>query len=49
MPSHEYPGDVGSVATKPFGGVAGAMLAQETVMRTYVAPEALVRANASAI
>ena len=28
MPSHEYPGDVGSVATKPVGGVDGAMLRQ---------------------
>jgi hypothetical protein len=48
MPGHEYPADAGSVATKPGGGVAGAMLRQLTVSRTYVAPAARVRANAAA-
>ena len=49
MPSHEYPGDVGSAATKPSGGVGGAMLDQFTQKRAYVAPAARVCANAVAI
>jgi hypothetical protein len=49
MASHEYPGDVGSVAVKPVGRVDGAMLHQLTMRRAYVAPAARVRANAVAI
>jgi hypothetical protein len=48
IPAHEYPGDVGSVAAKPAAGVDGAMLRQLTPRRTYVAPAALVMANALA-
>src|ERR1700759_1203788 len=36
--SHEYPAEVGSLATKPDAGDDGAMLFQVAGRRTYVAP-----------
>jgi hypothetical protein len=48
IPTHEYPGDVGSAATKPLGRVAGGAPRHETSILTYLAPAERVIANALA-
>jgi hypothetical protein len=45
---HEYPGELGSLATKPSGRVEGAIERQWAVIRTKVAPAARVRSKAVA-
>jgi hypothetical protein len=48
MFAHVYPGEVGSAATNPCGGVTGAMALHATKSLTYVAPAARAIGNAVA-
>jgi hypothetical protein len=48
MWAHRYPGEVGSAATKPCGGVSGAMPLHSRESLTYVAPAARAIGNAVA-